>query len=73
MSAAPMFKIRLLRAMTFGTRRALPGVDVNLDAATAAELIRSGAGRLTDEADLGPLLDAVGPRRDTSTRPLHGR
>jgi hypothetical protein len=54
-----LFNVRLLAALTTGTRRVLAGTDIQLDAHTAADLIRSGRARLADEADLAPLLDLV--------------
>ena len=49
----------MLRAATFGARRVLAGAELDLDAVTAAELIRSSAARLVDGADLAPLIDTV--------------
>ena len=73
MSRNNLFAIRMLSAVSIGTRRVLAGTAIELDAQTAAELIRAGRGRLVDAADLGPLLDAVGPQRNASPRALHVR
>lgn len=62
MSRNNLFAIRMLSAVSIGTRRVLAGTAIELDAQTAAALIRAGRGRLVDDADLKPLLDAVGPR-----------
>lgn len=54
-----MFRVRLLRSATFGARRMLAGAELDLDAGTAAELLRNGCARLVDGADLAPLIDTV--------------
>ena len=73
MSRNNLFAIRMLSAVTVGTRRVLAGAEIELDARTAAELIRAGRGRLVDAADLGLLLNAVGPRCGAPARALHVR
>lgn len=73
MSRSNLFAIRIISALTIGTRRVLAGTEIELDAPSAADLIRAGRGRLVDDADLGPLLDAVGPHRNASARALHVR
>lgn len=55
-SSAGTFAVRLLRRANLGQRQALAGAEVLVDAATARELLREGAGRLVDEADLPRLV-----------------
>lgn len=61
MTAGDRFRVRTLRAVTLADRRLLAGTEVEVDACTAAALIREGHARLVDDADLGPLLDCVCP------------
>lgn len=56
------FRVRIIRAVTLGARRALPGATLDLDALSAAELVRTGAAVLDDEAALRALIDALPAR-----------
>lgn len=62
-----MFKVRLLKTVTIGTRRAAAGATFGADARTAHELIRSQAAVLADDADLVRLVRALGA--DAGRRP----
>jgi hypothetical protein len=53
------YRLRMLGALTIGNRRLVAGAEIELDAGTAAELIRSGRARLVNGDDGGPLFDAT--------------
>lgn len=61
-----MFRLKLLRATSIGTRRMVAGAELQADAQSARELIESGAARLADDADLPRLIAAVGAARPAS-------
>lgn len=58
-----MFRLKLLRATSIGTRRMVAGAELQADAQSARELIEAGAARLVDDGDLPRLIQAVGARR----------
>lgn len=58
-----MFKVKLLRSVNLGGRRALPGTEVQTDARTARELIETGTARLSNDADLPVLIAQLGAAR----------
>lgn len=58
MSQATAFDLKIIRASAIGPRRLVVGACVKVDAATAADMIRSGQARLLDESDL-PVLAAL--------------
>ncbi len=61
----------MLGASTIGNRRLVAGAEIELDADTAADMIRSGRARLVDNNDIGPLFDAtVGQRQRVPGRPV---
>jgi hypothetical protein len=57
------FAVRLLSALTIGDKRVLAGAVVDLDANTAADLIRDGRAFLANDNELPRLVDAVGLRQ----------
>lgn len=61
-----LFDVRLLSAVVVAGRRWPPGCTLQADAAGAAELIRTGAGVLTADAEL-PRLVAALARLDDGT------
>lgn len=59
MSRKHTYRLRMLGALTIGNRRLVAGAEIELDADTAADLIRSGRARLVDNDDIGPLIDST--------------
>ena len=51
-SSAGLFSVKLLRPMTIGPRRVAAGASIDVDADTAARLIRAGDAYLADDADM---------------------
>lgn len=56
-----MFSVRVMRDTAIDDRHIQAGSVIEVEAATAATLVRDGQARLVDLADLGPLLDLVCP------------
>lgn len=65
MSRRQTFRVRLLRPLRFGARAALAGAELELDAPTAAGLVRELRAVLVEPADLAALAQ-LAPRVDAA-------